>query len=332
MTSPGNPTLLEIARTITAAAALHDEDPLDVASGAMGSRARWLAFAALIEAFPDVYFANIAKWCGFLDHKNAVNSRSSLKHNRDHQKWRWWREDDLAVVKAALAKAIAETEGAPTIQSSDGRADGRALKGPTGDLCEESQDTGAQAERGTRNSPVKCRPSEDAGGANPHSLTATLTEDLGRVVREPVVEPGPSETISATPVADLTEGERFQEILERSRERLKAKIAVAERAPLQNPKSEPVCQPSAAALAITAATRDMRAAKAKPKPPAAPVNVLVDERRAVNPLTRALAAERERGVTSFRPDRPAHERGAVVIPVVGEPPPGRSALDQRGGS
>lgn len=87
------------------------------------------------------------------------------------------------------------------IQSSDGRADGRALKGPTGDLCEESQVTGAQAERGTRNSPVKCRPSEDAGGVNPHSLTATLTEDLGRLVREPVLKPGPSETTWLKPVA-----------------------------------------------------------------------------------------------------------------------------------
>jgi hypothetical protein len=80
------------------------------------------------------------------------------------------------------------------IQSSDGRTEGRALKGPTGSLCEDSQDTGAHAERGKRNPPVKCRVSGEAAGDKPHSPTATHTEDLGRAVREPVLKPGPSET------------------------------------------------------------------------------------------------------------------------------------------
>lgn len=67
----------------------------------------------------------------------------------------------------------------------------------------------------------------------------------------------------------------------------------------------------------------------KVEPPS--VNVLVDERRPRNPLAAALATERSRGVTSFRPDPPAEQRGVVNVTAAfcGDPTPGRREMLER---
>lgn len=89
----------------------------------------------------------------------------------------------------------------PPIQSSDGRAEGRALKGPTGDLREDSHDTGSLDDRNERGE-GSVTPQIEAGQVRKpapsisHGREATRTEDLGRVVAEPVLKPGPSETIA----------------------------------------------------------------------------------------------------------------------------------------
>ena len=57
-------------------------------------------------------------------------------------------------------------------------------------------------------------------------------------------------------------------------------------------------------------------------------NEIADTRRPTNELQGRLLNESLRGVTSFRPDPPAEQRGAVVIPLEGERPPGRLRTDQ----
>lgn len=340
MTSPVNPTLIEIAQTIVAAAALHDEDPLDIASGAMGSRARWLAFAALIEAFPAVDYRKIALLCGFTVEQRRVNSRAEMASARAKGSWKWWIEADLRIVKAALARAIAETDRSvseiltPSLEAEKVIVDAAPAADPPALFTVTLLETGGAetAVSEPENPAVASNPAPiaaahflsppaDDRAAAAARMKAWAAGDPPRVAE---VEIGAGCRIVGKPPVAMSHSSTSGDAEKRD-------IAPVDRAPAQpNPKISPICQPSAAAVSIASAARDMRATKAKPKPPAAPINALVDERRPINPLARALAAERDRGVTSFKPDRPAHERGAVVIPVAGEPAPGRSALDQRG--
>ena len=123
---------------------------------------------------------------------------------------------------------------------------------------------------------------------------------------EPVVEPGPSD---------------------------------AEPAALATPPAPRA--PSVAASALAGAALAIQANKTPPKVAQKPTRAayepvsssleIADVRRPVDPYRAFRAAEAGSGVTSFHPDAPAHIRGVQVIPVAGEPPPGRSALDQRNG-
>lgn len=252
MTSPGNPTLLEIARTIIAAAKCHDEDPLDVASGAMGSRARWLAFAALMEAFPHVYFRDIAKWCGFLDRENAGSARSALKYNRDHQKWKWWREDDLATVKAVLARAIVETDGRPlsgNLPSTEGEKQDTAPPEPLELFTVTLPETGG-AETAVSDPEKPAEPTNTAPLAvapNPPALVPEILRPL---------------PIEADRVARV---ERIKAFADgeppRAREIVEIEATVVEALPQPNPSPPPVCQLSAAAKALTSAALLMQTRK-----------------------------------------------------------------------
>ena len=68
----------------------------------------------------------------------------------------------------------------------------------------------------------------------------------------------------------------------------------------------------------------------KDKAAAARDRDLADRRRADDGLGIMRAAAITAGASlSYRPDRPAAERGMVVVEIAGTPPPGRSALDRR---
>lgn len=103
--APIFPTAHEIATAIIAAASLHQEDPIATLQGAHDRRGRYLAFAALIEAFPSVQRYKLAGFCGF--GKSSTKASSNLTLAR---KWAWWRDSDLGTVKAALAAEIAKTD------------------------------------------------------------------------------------------------------------------------------------------------------------------------------------------------------------------------------
>ena len=414
MSPPANPTLVEIARTIVAAARIHDEDPLDIASGAMGSRSRWLAFAAMIEAFPDVYYRNVARWCGFMDHQLA-NSRSGLSAARKNKGWSWWRDPDLETVKAALARAIADsereideqaatlskatwaalaedraTEGGVTpplsghgtplpgtggdedrapIQRSNGRAEGRALKGPTETPREDSHDTGS-TDDGNERVEGSVTPRIEAGkvGMPAPSISqgreATRTEDLGGSVVEPVVEPGPLEYERAARVARIKAfqaGERpkVAEVMAPPPRKLSKVAQRLARDGLIPTSDFPTA--SEAAKIIAAPPRDL------PTPPV--VNAAALQNPKIDPVPQPPAPERQPAIVSpaapalasftrptralakatpestprrafdsaafsaghYKPDRPAAQRGCEVVTadLMGDPGPGRSALAQR---
>jgi hypothetical protein len=94
------------------------------------------------------------------------------------------------------------------------------------------------------------------------------------------------------------------------------------------PPAPPKPALSTAAVALADTARAMQAAK----PPRAMPSPRPTRRFSApsgDGLSAFRAAEIGRGVTSFRPDPPAHARGVTVIAVAGDPPPGRSALDER---
>jgi hypothetical protein len=100
------PTAREVAVAIVAAARLCGEDPVAIAEGAVQKRSRYkrgryLAFAALRDAFPSAPKAPLARCCGF--GKSANNAAGNLKAARQNSEW--WRDDHLAMVAAALAGA-----------------------------------------------------------------------------------------------------------------------------------------------------------------------------------------------------------------------------------
>ena len=346
MSEPLNPTLVEIARAITAAARLHDESPLDVASGVMGSRARWLAFAALIDAFPDVYFRNIAEWCGWRGCE-AGNARAALAFNIRHQKWRWWRKSDLKIVKDELAAAIAESE-------REIEAQAEALKmavwrglATDAEIAEELRDRGAEDGVAPPSSAVSTAlpgMGGDIDRAPVQEVMAAEPVDAERVARvermqkwqagAPMEPPTIMEGGAARPVHKMTKIEMrlaragllpAVEISEASNEAEKSNEALAHDVPQPDPKIEPVCQPPAAT----------------PKPPAVSpaARALASFQRSTRaPVKAAQESAPRRGFDStafsaghYKPDRPAHQRGVEVVTAsfFGDPAPGRSALDQR---
>jgi hypothetical protein len=85
---------------------------------------------------------------------------------------------------------------AAIIQSSDGRAEGRALEGPT-NLLKDSHDTGSRSDGQARSegcgTPGLNRQVRVPATAVLKGRKAARTEDLSGDVAEPVVEPGPSD-------------------------------------------------------------------------------------------------------------------------------------------
>lgn len=106
------PTAHEISIAVVTAARLHGEDPIASVQGAEGMRGRWLATAALLEAFPGTPHPWIAQSCGVSGRSRCENSRAELRMKRFHERYRakWWSDADFEAVKAALAEAIAETD------------------------------------------------------------------------------------------------------------------------------------------------------------------------------------------------------------------------------
>ena len=367
------PTCHEIARAVFVASALEGFDPIDVIQGFGSVRARAYAFIALAHEFPTAPRIALGRklgkeatsvgarsalvglgWAWFdLERLNAVRAACGWSDmamdqvrdapliycGRSYTEFLPRKSDDglpfCAVSDLPLPVACSggEKEPAP-IQSSDGRADGRALKGPTGSLREESLDTGSSDDRNERGE-GSVTPRIEAGQVRKpapsisQGRAATRTEDLDRVVAEPVVEPGPSDVES-----------RALRV-----ERMKAfaggdppKVAEVEAPPRDAPAPKPA---STAASALAGAALAIQANKTPPEVAQKPTRAayepvsssleIADVRRPVDPYRAFRAAEAGSGVTSFHPDAPAHIRGVQVIPVAGEPPPGRSALDQRNG-
>jgi hypothetical protein len=110
------PTAREIAVAVVTAARLHDEDPVLTVEGAASHRGRWLAVAALQEAFPATDHAWIALSCGVMGRTRSQNARAEIRSKRfgkEYSRAKWFLEADLETVKADLAKAIAETNATP---------------------------------------------------------------------------------------------------------------------------------------------------------------------------------------------------------------------------
>ncbi|WP_159728342.1 hypothetical protein [Methylosinus sp. Ce-a6] len=159
----------EIATAIVAAARLEGEDPEAVARGVPGCRARWLAFAALVDAFPGNAYRAIAVGVGIFTQSTMVGSRALLASYRRGKGPIWWDEAKIAAIRLAVTAASQETA-----KSSDGGVEGHA-------------------ERQTR-----VRPRNDLGRES--GLATPLSREIGQPPMNPAgVEPGPSEAV--TPLA-----------------------------------------------------------------------------------------------------------------------------------
>lgn len=110
--APTYPTAREVAIAIVTAARIHDDDPVLTVEGATSHRGKWLAIAALQEAFPKTDRAWIASTCGLPLGYRSEQAHAEIKQKRSSGRYgtRWWSEADLNTVKSALAAAIAETD------------------------------------------------------------------------------------------------------------------------------------------------------------------------------------------------------------------------------
>lgn len=86
----------QVARAIVTSADLFGEDAEALAAGRGGSRARIVAFAGLIEAFPDINKRAAARGCGFA-HPAAAPAKLI-----DVRQARWWDEARVDEVVGAL--------------------------------------------------------------------------------------------------------------------------------------------------------------------------------------------------------------------------------------
>lgn len=93
----------EIAAAIVTACRLHHEDVEGTMNGKV-SRARWVAFGALVEKFPDINYRKIAAWVGW--HPTGVcRSLGQYKFQLSKGRWKWWRPQHFEVVKQAIDDA-----------------------------------------------------------------------------------------------------------------------------------------------------------------------------------------------------------------------------------
>jgi hypothetical protein len=107
---PALPTATQIQSVANAAAQIHGEDPIATIQGARDQRGRFLALAVLIEAFPSAPRYKLAGFCGFGRSSTKAASNLTLARRSD-----WWRDDDLALVKAALGGESADADVAKSI-------------------------------------------------------------------------------------------------------------------------------------------------------------------------------------------------------------------------
>ncbi|HEY8214687.1 MAG TPA: hypothetical protein VIG36_11225 [Methylocystis sp.] len=92
----------EIATAIVAAARIEGEDPEAIARGLLGSRARWYAFAALVDRFPENDYRAIALGVGIFNINSMSAARAQLKSYRRGNAPKWWDEAIVAKVASAL--------------------------------------------------------------------------------------------------------------------------------------------------------------------------------------------------------------------------------------
>ena len=104
----------EIAVAIVAAARLEGENPEEIAQGSFGSRARWFAFAALVDSFPDNDYRALALGVGIFNINSMVSARATLASYWRGKAPKWWDEAKVERVRATLAKIL----GRPVDQSA----------------------------------------------------------------------------------------------------------------------------------------------------------------------------------------------------------------------
>ncbi len=104
----------EIAVAIVTAARLEGENPEEIAQGSFGIRARWFAFAALLDELPDNDYRAIALGVGIFNINSMVSARAALASYRRGKAPKWWDEGKVERVREALAKFA----GRPVDQSA----------------------------------------------------------------------------------------------------------------------------------------------------------------------------------------------------------------------
>lgn len=125
----------EIATAIVTAARLEGENPEAIARGAQGSRARWYAFAALVDAFPSNDYRAIAVGVGIFTQSTMVGSRALLASYRRGKGPSWWDEAKVDAVREALARlatqlVIAAHPVSPRVQAASAGDPAPSLPAP----------------------------------------------------------------------------------------------------------------------------------------------------------------------------------------------------------
>lgn len=201
-------------------------------------------------------------------------------------------------------RAGAAGEMAPAIvQGSDGRTDGRALKGQTGSLREDNQATGAQRSAGSVTHGLKRPSSEDVGVA----ISAQAADDANRRPRQggcgAGVEPGPSDLRAVRATVDKT-AVKVDETAASVDKSAENPVLVAPEIAQPKHAQKP---PSPRAAALAQATREMAAKPARRS-----------SFGGLGGLGLTGAVE-----LNYRPDAPAEQRGCVVVTaeLMGDPTP-----------
>lgn len=91
------PTADQVALAIVTAARLQGDDPLVIAAGEHGPRGRHVAFAGLLEAFPEARKAGLARCVGYRSPGSASSNLRSA-----YRPAGWWNEDHVDEVVGAL--------------------------------------------------------------------------------------------------------------------------------------------------------------------------------------------------------------------------------------
>lgn len=96
------PSSALVATAIETACRIFDEDPLALARGEMGIKARHVAMEALAIAFPDANRSQLGKALGYATPRNALPQVQSAKKSK------WWRDE---LVDEVIGAVVAERYG-----------------------------------------------------------------------------------------------------------------------------------------------------------------------------------------------------------------------------